>query len=275
MSNVILINKYKIIEEIGSGSFGKVFKAQSLKSKSDMAIKIQYNNVANVLKNEAKIYKYLKDTTIVPKIKNYGTEENFNFLVLDLLGENLIECISILTKKEWLKIMVEMIEILQTLHNKEIIHRDIKPDNFLFCREKKKLFIIDFGLSFYFNNSEYKNKKIIGSVKYCSHSVHNLNGIYYKDDMESLIYTFLNCIGILLPWNDLIIKLDTSTNEKRDLIIKEIESRKEKICDTLIITPNIYDEYITYIKYCRNLKPKEKPNYNYLKGLFNNLLELF
>ena len=79
MSNVILLNKYKIIEEIGSGSFGKVFKAQSLKSKSEMAIKIQYNNVANVLKNEAKIYKYLKDTTIVPKIKNYGTEDNLIF----------------------------------------------------------------------------------------------------------------------------------------------------------------------------------------------------
>ena len=125
MSNVILLNKYKIIEEIGSGSFGKVFKAQSLKSKSEMAIKIQYNNVANVLKNEAKIYKYLKDTTIVPKIKNYGTEDNFNFLVLDLLGENLTDCISTFTKKEWLKIMVQMIEIIETLHNKKIHQRDI------------------------------------------------------------------------------------------------------------------------------------------------------
>tara|TARA_B100001057_G_scaffold58215_3_gene51628 strand:- start:5284 stop:6111 length:828 start_codon:yes stop_codon:yes gene_type:complete len=275
MSNVILLNKYKIIEEIGSGSFGKVFKAQSLKSKSDMAIKIQYNNVANVLKNEAKIYKYLKDTTIVPKIKNYGTEENFNFLVLDLLGANLIECISIFTKKEWLKIMVQMIEIIETLHNKKIIHRDIKPDNFLFCREKKKLFIIDFGLSIYYNDKDYKNDKIIGSVKYCSLDVHNKKGIYYKDDLESVLYTFLNCYGIDLPWNNLIIKLDKSKLDERNILIDKIKVEKEKICDVLLLEPNILYEFIILIRYCRNLKSKEIPNYDYLKGLFNNTLKLF
>ena len=275
MSNVILLNKYKIIEEIGSGSFGKVFKAQSLKSKSEMAIKIQYNNVANVLKNEAKIYKYLKDTTIVPKIKNYGTEENFNFLVLDLLGENLIDCISTFTKKEWLKIMVQMIEIIETLHNKKIIHRDIKPDNFLFCREKKKLFIIDFGLSIYYNDKDYKNDKIIGSVKYCSLDVHNKKGIYYKDDLESVLYTFLNCYGIDLPWNNLIIKLDKSKLDERNILIDKIKVEKEKICDILLLQPNILYEFIILIRYCRNLKSNEIPNYDYLKGLFNNTLKLF
>jgi serine/threonine protein kinase len=275
MSNVILLNKYKIIEEIGSGSFGKVFKAHSLKNKSEIAIKIQYTDVANVLKNEAKIYKYLKDTMIVPKIKNYGSENSFNFLVLDLLGKNLIDCMSTLSKKEWLTTMVKMIDIMEILHSKKIIHRDIKPDNFVFCREKKELFIIDFGLSIYYNDKDYKNDKIIGSVKYCSLDVHNKKGIYYKDDLESVLYTFLNCYGIDLPWNNLIIKLDKSKLDERNILIDKIKLEKEKICDVLLLQPNILYESIIFIKYCRNLKSKELPNYNYLKGLFNNALKLF
>ena len=144
-----------------------------------------------------------------------------------------------------------------------------------FCREKKELFIIDFGLSIYYNDKDYKNDKIIGSVKYCSLDVHNKKGIYYKDDLESVLYTFLNCYGIDLPWNNLIIKLDKSKLDERNILIDKIKLEKEKICDVLLLQPNILYESIIFIKYCRNLKSKELPNYNYLKGLFTNALILF
>jgi serine/threonine protein kinase len=52
-------NKYTVIEQIGEGSFGKVFLGKHIRTSENIAIKIQFKSVVNVLQHEAKIYKEL------------------------------------------------------------------------------------------------------------------------------------------------------------------------------------------------------------------------
>ena len=60
------IGHYNILEELGEGSFGKVFKAENKRSKNIVAIKVQFKEQSMILKHEAKIYKYLSDVSGIP-----------------------------------------------------------------------------------------------------------------------------------------------------------------------------------------------------------------
>ena len=83
-----ITNGYEILGKLGEGNFGKVFKAKN-KSNEEVAIKIQYKDIQNVLKQEAKIYNYLKNLKGIPKLRNYGVELGYSYLVLDKLGPSL------------------------------------------------------------------------------------------------------------------------------------------------------------------------------------------
>ena len=56
----IIANKYEIITKLGQGSFGKVFKGKHIRTGEEFAIKIHHKDIVDVLKHEAKIYKYLQ-----------------------------------------------------------------------------------------------------------------------------------------------------------------------------------------------------------------------
>ena len=163
--SIIISNKYEIIEKIGEGTFGKVFKGKNIRTEETIAIKIQHKDIENVLKHEAKIYKYLKDISCIPRIRNYGTESGFNYLILDLLGPSLsnIE----IKPKECIKYMIQAVNIIENIHDIGIINRDIKPDNFLLNNlNENKLYIIDFGLAKYYLSAnkrhiEERKKKIL------------------------------------------------------------------------------------------------------------------
>ncbi len=74
-------------------------------------------------------------------------------MLMDLLGKSLEDYFQEFEKKLSLKtclqLGVQMIQRIQTLHEKHLLHRDIKPDNFLMGLEKNKhlVYVVDFGLS--------------------------------------------------------------------------------------------------------------------------------
>ena len=270
-------NKYTLIKKLGEGSFGAVYEAKD--ENDDLyAIKLEdKNKEQNLLENEAYIMGYL-GTDRIPYVKSYGYSGHYNILIMEFMGKSLEDLLETLKEKRMsvrtvANIGIQMIEILRPIHNKFIIHRDIKPDNFVVGRgEKKKyIFLLDFGLAKKFRSSttldhypRIKKKKLTGTARYAS--INALDGWTQSraDDLESVGYVLMYFLRGRLPWQG----LKARNNEDRYQLIKEKkqETSPEELCR------GFPDEFKEYISYTRNLSYEEDPDYDMLITLFRSVL---
>lgn len=144
-------NKYRFVKDLGSGGFGKVFLAKEERSENFVAIK--------QLKNEDKEKQddIIYEMQMVSKFnhpnivlyKHHFVQEDLLYIVMEYcpLGSlrDLMRKEKITSTFVW-KWMCELTETLQLVHEKEIIHHDIKPDNILFT-ENRTIKITDFGVA--------------------------------------------------------------------------------------------------------------------------------
>ena len=83
--NYIVANKYVIVEKIGEGSFGKVYKARDKNTGKLVAVKLELvTSKYPQLQKEASIYQALKGMEGIPEIHYFGTEGECNCLVIEL-----------------------------------------------------------------------------------------------------------------------------------------------------------------------------------------------
>jgi len=278
---MVLINsKYEILQLLGEGTFGKIYEGINTLTNELIAIKIQKTLFVNILKNEANMYNRCKNIKGIPKLRNYGVQDNYNYLILDKLGNSLenikdSNCDNKIDLRNVLLIGLQIINILESIHNIGIIHRDIKPDNIL-CgidKNKNKYYLIDFGISRYYINNDgihnklISNKKPLGTINYISLNVQNGIEASRRDDLESVGYILIYCLKGSLPWQNV------SGNNKEDRY-NNVFQLKQSI--TLIeLCKDIPFEFVIFMDYCRKLNYDEKPNYNYLKQLLINLSNLY
>jgi serine/threonine protein kinase len=264
---VIIGKKYELIELIGSGNFGKIYKGKNIRTNEDVAIKMESIHCEiDSLKHESKIYQYLNGSKGIPILKWYGCDIEHHYMVINLLGDSISklqqkhEVFSLEVTK---KIGINVLKLLKTIHEKGLVHRDIKPDNFLFGlgELKHNLHIIDFGLCKRYTTDEGKHiemkkiSKIIGSLNYCSINAHNLRELSRRDDLESLGYMLIKLSCGNLIWE----KIDSP------LIVKE---RKELLTSSQTSIPGIPNIFINYLKYIQTLEFEEKPDYEFIENLF-------
>lgn len=276
MDEIIIGNKYKLLKQIGEGSFGKIFEAIHIITNDRVAIKIEKKNVKSILKHEANIYYKCKNIKNIPSIRMFGTENNYNYIVMDLLNLSLEQLREnnngIISLNEILSISIQLINCLEKLHGLGIIHRDLKPENILM--RENIVYLIDFGISRYYINQDRchipitYDKKFIGNIIYASLNIHNGIEPSRRDDLISLGYIFILCLKEKLPWQN--IDSTSITKEKKNDIIKNMKENSSLIdlCSELPY------EFLSYMKYCYNLEFDEEPNYNYIRTLFMNLLTM-
>jgi len=291
------LHHYKIVSKIGHGSFGDVYKG--VYQNNTYAIKVDNNK--SKLDHEVNIYYHIKIQEYeipIPKIYFYGKVEynlpitkdpvrkqfkeiinkdkKKEILVMEYLGGSL-ECLyqkfKPFTIPTILGIGIQIIKILKKVHDKNIIHRDIKPHNFLIGKKnKKKIFIIDFGISKIYRKNDkhikYKEgKNLTGSLRYCS--LRNHLGIEpsRRDDLESLCYMLILFFKGKLPWQGITKNIKDKKTKSENIKIKKLKTSIEELCYNCPI------EMKFFIQYCRNLCFNEKPNYDYLISLFQIMLE--
>ena len=272
--NLIIAGKYRASSKIGEGAFGKIFSGINMNTEEEVAIKIEEFSDNSVLENESKIYSYLRDKYGIPSLKSCGREGKYYYMVINLLGKSLdqrrIENNGILSLKTVLSMGLQMLRRIETVHESGIIHRDIKPDNFLLGEKKNSgtLHLIDFGLATPYMNGKLhilmkKRNNLIGTARYASIHIHEGMTPSRRDDIESIGYVLIYLLAGKLPWQGSVDYNSKERNEK-------IGDMKKKY-NLWNLSKDIPREIIILIEYARNLEFEEKPDYTYLKGLLVNL----
>ena len=277
ISDFIVGGKYRLVRKIGSGSFGDIYLAINTTNGEEVAAKIESIKARHPqLLYEFKLYKILQGGIGIPHIRWYGPERDYNVLVMDLLGPSLEDlfnfCSRRFTMKTVLMLATQMIGRIEFIHNKNYIHRDMKPDNFLMGigRQCNKLFLIDYGLARKFRDNRTRQhiayregKNLTGTARYASINGHLGIEQSRRDDMESLGYVLMYFNLGSLPWQGL--KAATKKQKYEKISEKKMSTAVEVLCK------GFPPEFAMYLNYCRGLGFEEGPDYMYLRQLFRIL----
>lgn len=271
--------KYRIGRKIGLGSFGDIYLGTNIISGEEVAIKLENVKAKHPqLEYEAKVYKALSGGVGIPFVRWYGTECDYNAMVIDLLGPSLEDlfnyCNRKFTYKTVLLLADQLICRIEYIHARCFIHRDIKPDNFLMGigRRGSQVNVIDFGLAKKYRDPRThlhipyrENKNLTGTARYASVNTHLGIEQSRRDDLESLGYVLIYFCRGSLPWQGL--KAATK-RQKYDRIME-----KKMTISNDVLTKGLPAEFLEYMRYIKNLRFDDKPDYPYLRKLFRDLFK--
>jgi len=155
----VLADRYELIEEIGRGGFGMVYKGRQLNMDRDVAVKVLPPNfmmipdVVERFKREARLASRLRHPNTIT-LHDYGKHENILYIVMELLtGEDLADVLKRdgkLPMKRAVRIARQVLKSLSEAHDEGIVHRDLKPENIFLSKvgeDTDVVKVLDFGIA--------------------------------------------------------------------------------------------------------------------------------
>ncbi|MBE7050207.1 MAG: PASTA domain-containing protein [Ruminococcaceae bacterium] len=210
MIGKILGKRYELLEEIGKGGMAYVYKARCVLLNRIVAVKILRDDLEGGdefltrFNTEAQAAASLTHPNIV-SIFDVGVDEGMHYIVMEYVdGITLKEYIKDkqkLSYTEALDIAYQICDALQAAHDKNIVHRDIKPHNILITSDRN-IKVADFGIARSTTGTTLsKNEDILGSVHYISPE--QVNGISadYRSDIYSLGICLYEMISGKVPFD--------------------------------------------------------------------------
>ncbi|KAH9916516.1 kinase-like protein [Fomitopsis serialis] len=222
------------------------------------------------LKQETKIYKTLSGAPGVPWIMWSGKAGDFNVMELFRM------CNRHFSLKTVLLLADQLISRVEYIHSRDLVHRDVKPGNFVMARSEKDspylVNIIDFGLA-----KKYRDSRTGAHIPYMQEDQHGVGTCLFasinthlgvecsrRDDLEALAYMLIYFMRGTLPWRKIKDPDATTTwNLIRD---KKVETEE-------FLTVGLPAEFDIFHKYVRGLEFDDLPDYDGLRALFRGLAE--
>jgi len=289
----LLKDRYVMELELGRGSFGCVYAGWDVVSQRGVAIKIdkpknkkneKSSRRASSFVREIEILRRVKRCPNVPRLLAYGQEvfesSQKAFMVMELQGLSLSvvkkNYISRFSLKSVLMVGIMAVNILRSVHKYGIVHRDIKPANFVVDLKSggRGIHLLDFGLSVMYITRNERNKKVhveykegckrCGTARYSSLNCHLKKRQSRRDDLEALGYVLLLFIRDL-PWKQ--HKGETPDRKWKRIYDEKRKHPYQQLCEDL---PPAFCKYFDYV---RDLKYSERPDYEYLTGLFGAAMD--
>ena len=288
---------YKKIKDLGSGSYGSVYKAKNLIMDNIVAIKIiekvQENMVDDLeIKNEINILKTLSHPNIV-KIYEFFDTPIYYYIVTEYCkrGELFAYIKNKYNERQLAVLFYQVFSGLVYLHEKKILHRDLKLENLMISEVEKDIItgeeyfwikIIDFGTAKIFEKNRAE-KAVIGSAYYIAPEVLKQNYNEKCDTWSVGVILYMTLVGAA-PFdgrtdNDIIRRIkigkyntnDTRFNEHseevKDLVSKLLEKNIDKRLSAKEALNHVWFEKFGGRKLFCNFKAEDiKP---YIQNLFN------
>lgn len=293
-NNESLNEKYLITDKIlGEGSFGTVFLGYKKEDMEEVAIKFETNTFRHDnsdLEREMQIYQEIHKNKNaqekgIPQVYDFIQKKKGNYLVMELLGQNLeelvLECGGTFSMKTTLQLGLQMLEILEFIHRCKYVFLDVKPQNFLFGkgRNSRKLFIVDFGLAkkYISENGLHlpfnENYGLRGTRIYASDNIHFCQESARRDDLISLGYVLRRFLKGSLPWDNIPIPKKYSKEWEKSKIDIETLVMKLKEIEHKNWAPDLPKEFAIYMEYTIKLPFLKEPDHQFLKDLLEDLFQ--
>ncbi|KAJ2618017.1 Palmitoylated plasma membrane-bound casein kinase [Coemansia sp. RSA 1365] len=262
---------YRVGKRIGEGSFGVIYEAPDEEEmrKTD----------APQLRDEYRSYRILAGQPGIPDVHYFGQEGLYNVLCIDLLGPSLEDLFDMCRRRFSTKTVAllakNMLTRIQTVHEHNLIYRDIKPDNFLMGYPRSPsfnmVFMVDFGMAKQYRDPRtqqhipYRERKSLsGTARYMSINTHLGREQSRRDDLEALGHVFMYFLRGSLPWQG----LKAATNKQK---YEKIGERKQQV-GVRELCESFPPEFGIYLSTVRKYAFEETPDYDFLRGLFDAVL---
>ena len=204
------IGPYQILDRLGAGATGEVYKAVHDTLKRPAAIKLMAPEMAASREN---VERFLREARVVSSLRHpnvvlvfdAGESEGRYYIAMELIeGESLasyLEKKGALPEDEALLLLTQSLMGLDAAHAKGLVHRDIKPENML-LDEKRRLHIADFGLVMETSTTTALtvSGKVMGTPQYISPELADGEKADARSDLYSLGVTFYEVLTGELPF---------------------------------------------------------------------------
>ncbi|MCR5387961.1 MAG: Stk1 family PASTA domain-containing Ser/Thr kinase [Lachnospiraceae bacterium] len=208
MNEMVIAGRYEIIERIGSGGMSDVFKARDIALSRYVAIKIlkadyaEDINFVSKFHSEAQAAASLEHPNIV-NIYDVGSDDHVHYIVMEYVSgvtlKTYIEKKGRLTSKEAISVAVQVARGIGAAHEKQIIHRDIKPQNIMIS-SGGGVKVMDFGIA-RAATSNTIHTDVMGSVHYSSPEQSRNGFVDYKSDIYSLGIVMYEMVTGRVPYD--------------------------------------------------------------------------